>query len=45
VGYRGSDDRATVTTSDKSEGLVKKSVSYRIEFFFCFVLFCFEEAC
>jgi hypothetical protein len=33
MGYRGSVDRATVTTTGKSEGLVKKSVSYRIEVF------------
>ena len=33
TGYRGSEDRAAVSTLDKSEGSVKKSVSYRIEFF------------
>lgn len=33
MGYRGADVRTTVTTSDKSEGLVKKSVSSRIEVF------------
>jgi hypothetical protein len=50
MGYRGSDDRATVTTSGKSEGLVKKSVSYRIEvfgenFFFFFSLLAETERC
>ena len=43
MGYRGSDVRATVTTSVKSEDLVKKSESSRIEvfgvFFFCLCVF------